>query len=108
MHKKKLAPVIKRIEAIAGYLETKYWHNPDANKLRKTIANTMKGSNKHIEQLFTMEELNREIKNTKNDDEPGPDRIRMEPLKWTTQEHRELLLAILLNLRMDAGIALLR
>ena len=93
-----LVPLNKRAETIAEYLEQDHWFNPVKPGESRTPGSAKITPNRAAEQLeaqrkqFDLQELNRALKKAKKNEQPGPDGIRIELLKWLDERNKRALL----------------
>ena len=89
----RLVPLNKRAETIAEYLEQDHWFNPEeAGSNRnpssmKVIPERSQEQRAEQRKKFELEELKKALKKAKRNKEPGPDGVRMELLKWLSEEN---------------------
>ena len=93
-----LVPLNKRAETIAEYLEKDHWSNPvEAGRTRnpsamKVIPARSQEQKDEQRKPFELKELRAALKKAKRNKEPGPDGVRMELLKWLSEENLKALL----------------
>ena len=83
------APLTKRAETIATYLQEERWSNPSEHDVN---SNQIVDSNEASTESFAIHEICTAIKGAKPNKQPGPDGTTMELIKWLDNANRRILL----------------